>query len=75
MSTAQLECLLDYINSLNLSLRSRKWLSEKLIEPVDKSDATKKKEEVLARIDAGLKDMKAGRKMSFDEFLKEVDYD
>ena len=32
-------------------------------------------EEVLAGIDAGLKDMKAGRKMSFDEFLKEVDYD
>lgn len=75
MSTVQLECLLDYINSLNLSLRSRKWLSEKLIEPVDKSDARKKKEEVLAGIDAGLKDMKAGRKMSFDEFLKEVDYD
>lgn len=75
MSTAQLECLLDYINSLNLSLRSRKWLSEKLIGPVDKSDARKKKEEVLAGIDAGLKDMKAGRKMSFDEFLKEVDYD
>lgn len=75
MSTAQLECLLDYINSLNLSSRSRKWLSEKLIEPVDKSDARKKKEEVLAGIDAGLKDMKAGRKMSFDEFLKEVDYD
>ena len=47
MSTAQLECLLDYINSLNLSLRSRKWLSEKLIEPVDKSDARKKKKKFL----------------------------
>lgn len=30
------------------------------------------KEEVLAGIDAGLKDMKAGRTMPFEDFMKEL---
>lgn len=30
------------------------------------------KEEILAGIDAGLKDLKAGRKQSFDSFIKEM---
>lgn len=72
MSTAQLECLLNYINSLNLSLRSRRWLSDKLIEPVAKSEAQRKKEEVLAGIDAGLKDLKAGRSIDAWKFLEEL---
>lgn len=72
MSTAQLECLLNYINSLNLSLRSRRWLSDKLIEPVAKSEAQRKKEEVLAGIDAGLKDLKAGRSVDAWNFLEEL---
>lgn len=72
MSTAQLECLLNYINSLNLSLRSRRWLSDKLIEPVAKSEAQRKKEEVLAGIDAGLKDLKAGRSVDAWKFLEEL---
>ena len=31
------------------------------------------KEEILAGIDAGLKDLKAGRKQSFDDFIKEME--
>lgn len=31
------------------------------------------KEEILACIDAGLKDLKAGRKTSWDEFIKEME--
>ena len=31
------------------------------------------KEEILAGIDAGLKDLKAGRKTSWDEFIKEME--
>lgn len=31
------------------------------------------KEEILAGIDAGLKDMKAGRSVPFDDFLKELE--
>lgn len=33
------------------------------------------KEEILAGIDAGLKDVKAGRTMTFEEFVKEMEYD
>lgn len=31
------------------------------------------KEEILAGVDAGLKDMKAGRSVPFDDFLKELE--
>ena len=31
------------------------------------------KEEVLAKIDAGLKDMKAGRSKTYDEFMRDWD--
>lgn len=33
------------------------------------------KEEILAGIDAGLKDVKAGRTMAFEEFVKEMEHD
>lgn len=73
MSTTQLECLWNYIDSLNLSLRSRKWLSEKLIEPTEISEAHRKKEEVLAGIDAGLKEMKAQKGIDFEDFIKDIE--
>mgnify|MGYP004537389629 FL=1 len=73
MSTTQLECLWNYIDSLNLSLRSRKWLSDKLIEPRTYSEAHKKKQEVLAGRDAGLKEMKAKEGVRFEDFIKEME--
>ena len=73
MCTKQLECLWNYIDSLNLSLRSRKWLSDKLIEPRTYSEAHKKKQEVLAGIDAGLKEMKAKEGVRFEDFIKEME--
>lgn len=33
MSTAALENLLHYIQGMNLSLRNRQWLAERLVEP------------------------------------------
>lgn len=61
---------------LSLSPSNRDWLLEKL-----EKDARERreeaeyisKEEVLAGIDAGLKDLKAERKQSFDEFIKEME--
>ena len=67
-----MESLWQYIQSLSLSDRNKKWLAEKLVEDT-KADDTEyiSKEEILAGIDAGLKDMKAGRSKPFEEFMKE----
>ena len=76
--SASMESLWQYIQSLSLSERNREWLAERLLEGTkkekkeDAKDAISK-EEVLAGIDRGLKDMKAGRSKPFDEFMKEWD--
>lgn len=75
MSTTQLECLWNYIDSLNLSLRSRKWLQDKLIEPTAYSKAHTKEQEVLTGIYTGLKEMKAKEGIRFDDFIKEMEND
>ncbi|WP_025892086.1 hypothetical protein [Phocaeicola barnesiae] len=71
-ASAKMESLWQYIQSLSLSDRNKKWLAEKLVEDT-KADDTEyiSKEEILAGIDAGLKDMKAGRGKPFEEFMKE----
>ena len=71
-ASAKMESLWQYIQSLSLSDRNKKWLAEKLVEDI-KADDTEyiSKEEILAGIDAGLKDMKAGRSKPFEEFMKE----
>ena len=68
-----MENLWLYLQSLPKS--NKKWLAERLNEDLKPKDETEyiSKEEVLAMIDAGLKDMKAGRTLTFEEFMKEWD--
>ena len=68
-----MESLWQYIQSLSLSDRNKKWLAEKLVEDT-KADDTEyiSKEEILAGIDAGLKDIKAKRTRPATELLQEL---
>ena len=60
-ATISLESLWQTIQSL--SVNNQKWLLEKLHENLEsKKEDSISKEEILAGIDSGLKDMKAGRK-------------
>ena len=70
-TTVALENLWIYLQSLPKS--NKEWLSERLIEDLagEREAEYISKEEVLAGIDAGLKDMKAGRTKSFEQFMKE----
>lgn len=75
---ASVESLWQYIQSLSLSERNRKWLATKLLENnYAKEDESEfiSKDEILAGIDNGLKDLKAGRKQSFEEFIKEMEHE
>ncbi len=68
-----MENLWLYLQSLPKS--NKKWLAERLNEDLKPKDETEyiSKEEVLAMIDAGLKDMKAGRTRPAEELLKELE--
>lgn len=60
----------------SLSLKNKEWLSSKLINDIREEKAETEyisKEEILAGIDAGLKDMKAGRSKSFEQFMEDWD--
>ena len=72
-TSAAMENLWLYLQSLPKS--NKKWLAERLNEDLKPKDETEyiSKEEVLAMIDAGLKDIKAGRTLTFEEFMKEWD--
>lgn len=70
-TSAAMENLWLYLQSLPKS--NKKWLSEKLIEDLEEQKAeTISKEEILAGIDRGLKDIKVGRTRPAEEFLKEL---
>lgn len=58
-----------------LSLNNQKWLSSKLIENIKEKEEEQyiSKEEILAGIDAGLKDLKAGRMRPIEELFKELE--
>jgi len=58
----------------SLSLNNQKWISDKLTENIHAQENEQhiSKEEILAGIDAGLKDLKAGGGMDAWEFLKEL---
>lgn len=78
--SASMESLWRYIESLSLSERNRQWLAGKLLENPDPQHTLGEpqeeyisKEEVLAKIDAGLKDMKTGRSKTYDEFMRDWD--
>ena len=73
-ATISMESLWQTIQSL--SLKNKEWLSSKLINDIREEKAETEyisKEEVLAGIDAGLKDMKAGRSKSFEQFMEDWD--
>ena len=70
-ATISLESLWQTI--LTLSPRNRDWLLDKLQEDAHaRQEETISKEEILAGIDAGLKDVKAGRTRPARELLKEL---
>ena len=73
--SASMESLWQYIQSLSLSERNREWLADKLLEGTRKKgeEETERigKEEILAGIDAGLKEMKNGQTRPAREFFKE----
>ena len=74
--SASMESLWQYIQSRSLSERNRIWLADKLLEGTRKEEEETEyisKEEILAGIDAGLKDMKAGRSKTFEEFMRDWD--
>lgn len=71
-ATISLESLWQTIQSL--SVNNQKWLLEKLHENLEsKKEDSISKDEILAGIDSGLKDMKAGRKRPLDELIKELE--
>ncbi len=75
--STNVESLWTYIQSLSLSDRNRKWLAEKLIEngtckQTGNTAEYISKEEILAGIDAGLKDVKAGRTRPVGELVEEL---
>lgn len=70
-TSAAMENLWLYLQSLPKS--NKKWLSEKLIEDLKMQDEeTISKEEILAGIDRGLKDVKEGRTRPAEVFLEEL---
>lgn len=78
--SASMESLWQYIQSLSLSERNRIWLADKLLEGTRKEEEETKyisKEEILAGIDAGLKELKLKKEgklqlISARDFLKEL---
>lgn len=83
--SASMESLWQYIQSLSLSNRNREWLAGKLLEGTGRSKQVKEeeeteyisKEEVLAMIDSGLKEVKLRREgklpsASAWDFLEEL---
>ena len=77
--SASMESLWQYIQSLSLSERNRIWLADKLLEGTRKEEEETEyisKEEILAGIDAGLKELKLKKEgtphlISARDFLKE----
>ena len=72
-ATISLDSLWATIQSL--SLNNRKWLASKLHENIREQEEEEyiSKEEILAGIRSGLEDLKAGRKRSIDELIKELE--
>ena len=69
-ATISLDSLWATIQSL--SINNQKWLASKLQEKEAETEYISK-EELLAGIRSGLEDLKAGRKRSIDELIKELE--
>ena len=74
-ATISLDSLWQIVSSL--SLRNQNWLAGKLQESIRQREETEyiSKEELLAGIDAGLKDLKAGRMRPIEELFKELEHE
>lgn len=74
-ASISLDSLWQIVSSL--SLRNQKWLAGKLQESIRQREETEyiSKEELLAGIDAGLKDLKAGRMRPIEELFKELEHE
>lgn len=74
-ATISLDSLWQIVSSL--SLRNQKWLAGKLQESIRQREETEyiSKEELLAGINAGLKDLKAGRMRPIEELFKELEHE
>lgn len=82
--SASMESLWQYIQSLSLSNRNREWLADKLLEGTGRKQVKEEeeteyisKEEVLAMIDSGLREVKLRREgklpsVSAWDFLEEL---
>lgn len=74
-TTISLNGLLQQI--LGLPLRDQEWLVGKVQENIREQEEqmeTITEEELLAKIDTGLKDLKAGRTRPLDEVLNELEH-
>lgn len=72
-ATISMESLWQTIQSL--STKNKKWLADKLVEDLKGDEEYISKEEILAGIDAGLKDLKAGRTRNFEDFIQEWEHE
>lgn len=74
-ASISLDSLWQIVSSL--SLRNQKWLAGKLQESIRQREETEyiSKEELLAGINAGLKDLKAGRMRPIEELFKELEHE
>ena len=78
MTTATMNNLWTYIQGLSLSQRNRKWLANKLVEPIDDTKTAQQKAFVKETLTRALKEVEVakrkGRKLqTLDEFLEELE--
>lgn len=74
--TISMDALYTFLKSLSLGSENERWLGEKLIEDAEEIEYISK-EEILAGIDAGLKELKQAREgklklISAEELLEEL---
>ena len=69
--------LWTYIQGLSLSQRNRKWLADKLVEPIEDTKTAQQKAYVKETLTRALKEVeqakREGRKLqTLDEFIQEL---
>lgn len=69
-ATVSMESLWKMIQSR--STENKQWLLDKLVEDLQEEEEYISKEEILAGIDAGLKDLKAGRTRPARDLISEL---
>ncbi len=69
-ATISMESLWKMIQSR--STENKQWLLDKLVEDLQEEEEYISKEEILAGIDAGLKDLKAGRTRPARDLISEL---